>query len=164
LLSTRVALICCPLEVAQRNMIPQSFEYLRPETLSEAIALLDQYGETAKVLSGGQSLIPMMKFRLARPEYIVDINRITDLQYVKEEEGFLKIGGLTREADLEFSNSVQTQYPIILETARSIADPQVRNLATVGGNLAYGDPANDHPATMLALEAEIVATVQSSSF
>jgi len=161
LLSTRVALICCPLEVAQRNMIPQSFEYLRPETLSEAIALLDQYGETAKVLSGGQSLIPMMKFRLARPEYIVDINRITDLQYVKEEEGFLKIGGLTREADLEFSNPVQTQYPIILETARSIADPQVRNLATVGGNLAHGDPANDHPATMLALEAEIVATGKS---
>src|SRR5271165_5780918 len=142
-------------------MIPQSFEYFCPETVSEAIALLEEHGEGAKILSGGQSLIPMMKFRLARPEYIVDINRITDLQYVKEEEGFLKIGGLTREADLEFSNPVQTQYPIILETARSIADPQVRNLATVGGNLAHGDPANDHLATMLALEAEVVATGKS---
>jgi aerobic carbon-monoxide dehydrogenase medium subunit len=138
-------------------MIPQSFEYLRPETLSEAIALMDQYGETAKVLSGGQSLIPMMKVRLARPEYIVDINRITDLQYVREEDGFLKIGALTRESDLELSPLVQSKYPIILDTARLIADPQVRNLATVGGNLAHGDPANDHPATMLALEAEIVA-------
>jgi aerobic carbon-monoxide dehydrogenase medium subunit len=153
-----VALICCQLEAAQRKMIPQSFEYLRPETLSEAIALLDQHGETAKVLSGGQSLIPMMKVRLARPEYIVDINRITHLQYVKEEDGFLKIGGLTRESDLEQSPLVQSKYPIILDTARLIADPQVRNMATVGGNLAHGDPANDHPATMLALEAEIVAT------
>jgi aerobic carbon-monoxide dehydrogenase medium subunit len=139
-------------------MIPQSFEYLRPETLSEAIALMDQHGETAKVLSGGQSLIPMMKVRLARPEYIVDINRITDLQYVKEEDGFLKIGALTRESDLELSPLVQSKYPIILDTARLIADPQVRNMATVGGNLAHGDPANDHPATMLALEGEIVAT------
>ena len=139
-------------------MIPQSFDYLRPKTLSEAIALLDQHGETAKVLSGGQSLIPMMKVRLARPEYIVDINRITDLQYVKEEDGFLKIGGLTRESDLELSPLVQLKYPIILDTARLIADPQVRNLATVGGNLAHGDPANDHPATMLALGAEVIAT------
>jgi aerobic carbon-monoxide dehydrogenase medium subunit len=138
-------------------MIPQSFEYLRPQTLSEAIALLDKHGETAKILSGGQSLIPMMKVRLARPEFIVDINRLPDLQYVKEEAGFLKIGGLTREADLEASDLVLLKYPIILDTARLIADPQVRNMATVGGNLAHGDPANDHPATMLALGAEIVA-------
>jgi aerobic carbon-monoxide dehydrogenase medium subunit len=139
-------------------MIPQSFAYFRPQTLSEAIALLDEHGDAAKVLSGGQSLIPMMKFRLARPEYIVDINRITGLQYIKEEDGFLKIGGLTREADLELSGLVQSKYPIILDTARLIADPQVRNMATVGGNLAHGDPANDHPATMLSLEAEVVAS------
>jgi aerobic carbon-monoxide dehydrogenase medium subunit len=139
-------------------MIPQSFAYFRPQTLSEAIALLDEHGDSAKVLSGGQSLIPMMKVRLARPEYIVDINRLTDLQYIKEEEGFLKIGGLTREADLELSGLVRSKYPIILDTARLIADPQVRNMATVGGNLAHGDPANDHPATMLALEAEVVAS------
>jgi aerobic carbon-monoxide dehydrogenase medium subunit len=161
LLSTRENLICCLLEVAQRNMIPQSFEYLRPETLSEAIALLDKHGENAKILSGGQSLIPMMKMRLARPEYIVDINRLPDLHYIKEEDGFLKIGGLTREADLEASELVRSKYPIILDTARLIADPQVRSLATVGGNLAHGDPANDHPATMLALGAEIIAAGKS---
>src|ERR1700730_11558169 len=141
-------------------MIPQSFEYFRPETVSEAIALLQEHGEGAKILSGGQSLIPMMKVRLARPEYIIDINRLAGLQYVKEEGGFLKIGGLTREADLEASSLIRSRYPIILDTAASIADPQVRNMATVGGNLAHGDPANDHPATMLALGAEIIATGQ----
>ena len=139
-------------------MIPQSFEYFCPETISEAIALLEEHGEGAKILSGGQSLIPMMKMRLARPEYIVDINRIADLHYVKEEDGFLKIGGLTHESDLEASSLIRSKYPIILDTAALIADPQVRNMATVGGNLAHGDPANDHPATMLALGAEIVAT------
>ena len=144
-------------------MIPQSFEYFRPETVSEAIALLQEHGEGAKILSGGQSLIPMMKVRLARPEYIVDINRIADLQYVKEEGGYLKIGGLTREADLEASSLVRSKYPIILDTAALIADPQVRNMATVGGNLAHGDPANDHPATMLALEAEVIATGQGGA-
>jgi carbon-monoxide dehydrogenase medium subunit len=138
-------------------MIPQSFEYLRPKTLSEAIALLEKHGETAKILSGGQSLIPMMKVRLARPEYIIDINRLPDLQYIKEESGCLKIGALIREAELEASELVRAKFPVILDTARLIADPQVRNMATVGGNLAHGDPANDHPATMLALGAEIVA-------
>jgi aerobic carbon-monoxide dehydrogenase medium subunit len=138
-------------------MIPQSFEYCRPGTLPEAVALLEQHGDAAKTLSGGQSLIPMMKVRLARPEYLIDINQIAGLQYIKEENGCLKIGGLTREADLEASDLVRSKYPIILDTASMIADPQVRNLATVGGNLAHGDPANDHPATMLALGAEIIA-------
>ncbi len=141
-------------------MIPQSFEYFRPQSVSEAIALLQEHGDGAKILSGGQSLIPMMKIRLARPEFIVDINRLPDLHYIKEEEGFLKMGGLTREADLETSSLIRSKYLIILDTAASIADPQVRNMATVGGNLAHGDPANDHPATMLALEAEIVAVGQ----
>jgi aerobic carbon-monoxide dehydrogenase medium subunit len=138
-------------------MIPQSFEYYRPGTLPEAVALLEQQGDAAKILSGGQSLIPMMKVRLARPEYLIDINQIAGLQYIKEENGYLKIGGLTREADLETSDLIRSKYPIILDTASQIADPQVRNMATVGGNLAHGDPANDHPATMLALGAEIIA-------
>ena len=138
-------------------MIPPAFDYSRPQTLSEAVALLQQYGDTAKILSGGQSLIPMMKMRLARPEYLIDINQIADLRYIKEDNGYLKIGGLTREADLESSELIRSKYPIILDTASVIADPQVRNLATVGGNLAHGDPANDHPATMLALEAEVIA-------
>jgi aerobic carbon-monoxide dehydrogenase medium subunit len=139
-------------------MIPASFEYLRPKTLPEAIGLLQQYGDDAKILSGGQSLIPMMKLRLARPGYLVDINRITGLSHIKEEGGYLRIGGLTREAELEASPLVRAKYPIIIDTAHVIADPQVRNLATVGGNLAHGDPANDHPATMVALGAQVVAT------
>ncbi len=139
-------------------MIPASFEYLRPKTLPEAIGLLQQYGDDAKILSGGQSLIPMMKLRLARPGYLMDINRITGLSHIKEEGGYLRIGGLTREAELEASPLVRAKYPIIIDTAHVIADPQVRNLATVGGNLAHGDPANDHPATMVALGAQVVAT------
>ena len=138
-------------------MIPPAFEYLRPNTIPEAIALLRQYGDEAKILSGGQSLIPMMKFRLARPGYLIDINRISGLSYIKEEGGYLKIGGLTREAELETSLLIRSKYPIILDTARVIADPQVRNMATLAGNLAHGDPANDHPATMLALGAQVVA-------
>jgi carbon-monoxide dehydrogenase medium subunit len=139
-------------------MIPPAFEYLRPNTIPEAITLLRQHGEDAKILSGGQSLIPMMKLRLARPSYLIDINRISGLSYIKEEGGFLKIGGLTREAELEASPLIHSKYPILIDTAHVIADPQVRNLATVAGNLAHGDPANDHPATMLALGARVVAT------
>jgi carbon-monoxide dehydrogenase medium subunit len=139
-------------------MIPPAFEYLRPKTIPEALAFLEQHGEDAKILSGGQSLIPMMKLRIARPAYLIDINRIAGLSYIKEEAGFLKIGGLTREAELEASPLVRAKYPILVDTTHVIADPQVRNLATVAGNLAHGDPANDHPATMLALGAQVVAT------
>ncbi len=138
-------------------MIPPVFEYLRPKTVPEAIAFLQQYGDDAKILSGGQSLIPMMKFRLARPGYLIDINRIPGLSYIREESDYLRIGGLTREAELENSPLIRSKYPIILDTARVIADPQVRNMATLAGNLAHGDPANDHPATMLALGAQVVA-------
>jgi len=139
-------------------MIPPAFEYLRPKTVPEAVAMLQQHGDDAKILSGGQSLIPMMKLRLARPSHLIDITRVNGLSYIKEEGGFLKIGGLTREADLEASDLIRRKYPLLLDTARVIADPQVRNMATVGGNLAHGDPANDHPATMMALRAQVVAT------
>jgi carbon-monoxide dehydrogenase medium subunit len=139
-------------------MIPPSFEYLRPKTVPEAVAMLQQHGDEAKILSGGQSLIPMMKLRLARPGVLIDINRISGLSYVKEEGGYLKIGGLTREAELEASPLVRSKYPILFDTAHVIADPQVRNMATVGGNLAHGDPANDHPATMVTLGAQVIAT------
>ncbi len=139
-------------------MIPPSFDYHAPKTLPEAIGLLGQLGDDAKVLSGGQSLLPMLKLRLAQPAHLVDIGRIPGLDYIKEEGGVLKIGALAREADLEASEVVHTRYPILADTAAVIADPIVRNLATVAGNLAHGDPANDHPATMLALGAEVVAT------
>ncbi len=139
-------------------MIPNSFEYYRPETLQEAISLLEQHGDEAKILSGGHSLIPMMKLRFATPEHLIDINGIPGLDYIREEDGYLKIGALTREVALEESEVIRNKYPILLDTAKMIADPQVRNLATVGGNLAHGDAANDHPATMLALGASVVTS------
>jgi len=99
-----------------------------------------------------------MKLRLASPRHVVDINGIGGLAYIREADGFLRIGGLTREVDLEESELIRTRYPLLFDTCRVIADPLVRNMATIGGNLAHGDPANDHPATMLALRAEVVAT------
>lgn len=139
-------------------MIPPAFEYCAPTSVGEAIGLLKQHGSEAKILSGGMSLIPLLKLRLAAPRFLVDINRLPGLSYIKEGDGFLKIGALTREADLERSELVRSKYPILADTASVIGDPLVRNMATVAGNLAHGDPANDHPATMLALEAQIVAT------
>jgi carbon-monoxide dehydrogenase medium subunit len=138
-------------------MIPAAFEYHAPSTIGEATALLAKLGEDAKILSGGQSLIPLMKLRLASPAHVVDINAISGLSGIREADGFLRIGALTRESDLEESEIVRARYPLLHDTSKVIADPIVRNLATVGGNLAHGDPANDHPATMLALGAEIVA-------
>ena len=139
-------------------MIPAAFDYHSPETLAEAIELLGRYRDDAKVLSGGQSLLPLLKLRLGAAGHLVDIGKIPDLEYVREDGGFLKIGGRTREATVEASDLIRRKYPILADTAAVIADPLVRNLATVGGNLAHGDPANDHPATMLALGARVVAT------
>ena len=138
-------------------MIPAGFDYHAPATIPEAVALLGKLGDGAKVLSGGQSLLPLLKLRLGAAAHLVDIGRIPGLEYVREEGGTLRIGACTREAVLERSEIVRDRYPILLDTARVIADPIVRNRATVGGNLAHGDPGNDHPATMLALGAEIVA-------
>ena len=139
-------------------MIPAGFDYHAPTTVGEATGLLSRLGEDAKVLSGGQSLIPLLKLRLASPRHLVDINRIPGLAYVKESDGALRIGGLAREVDLDESDLVRARYPLLADATRVIADPIVRNLATVAGNLAHGDPANDHPAVMLALGAEIIAT------
>jgi carbon-monoxide dehydrogenase medium subunit len=138
------------------TMIPAAFDYHAPSTIGEATALLAKLGEDAKILSGGQSLIPLMKLRLASPPHVVDINGIPGLAYIREADGFLRIGGLTRESELEESDLVRSRYPLLHDTSKVIADPVVRNLATVGGNLAHADPANDHPATMLALGAELV--------
>ncbi len=139
-------------------MIPAAFDYHAPQSLSEAVALLTKFGDGAKVLSGGQSLLPLLKLRLGQASHLVDIGRIPGLEYVKEEGGMLRIGGRTRESTLEHSELIRTRYPILLDTVLVIADPLVRNLATVGGNLAHGDPGNDHPATMLVLGAQVVAT------
>lgn len=137
-------------------MIPPSFDYEAPTSVSAAVALLGNNPD-AKVLAGGQSLIPMMRFRLASPAVLVDINRIADLAYIREDSGWLKIGAMTREAELDASDLVREKYPLLADTTRVVADPVVRNLSTLGGNLAHADPANDHPATMLAYGAEVVA-------
>jgi carbon-monoxide dehydrogenase medium subunit len=139
-------------------MIPSQFDYHAPATLAEAVSLLARLGESAKVLSGGQSLLPLLKLRLGAADHLVDIGRIPGLEYIREEGGMLKIGGRTRESALEHSELIKAKVPILHDTAKVIADPLVRNMATVGGNLAHGDPGNDHPATMLALDAQVVAT------
>lgn len=138
-------------------MIPDRFEYFAPKTIPEAVGLLQRYGEEAKVLAGGHSLIPLMKLRLAAPRYLVDINRISELVYIKEADGFLRIGALTRHADLETSDLIRSRYPLLADTARVIADPLVRNIGTVGGSLAHADPAGDWGAAMLAVGAQVVA-------
>jgi len=138
-------------------LIPGSFDYLVANSISEAVALLDQHGDDAKILAGGQSLIPLLRFRLAGPSVLIDINRIAALDYIQETDGVLRIGALAREAELDNSSLIRGRYPILFDTSTSVADPVVRNWATVGGNLAHADPANDHPATMVALGAQIVA-------
>lgn len=137
-------------------MIPPSFDYVAPRTLSEAIDALAG-NENAKILAGGQSLIPLMRFRLATPALLVDLNRVEGLSYLREEDGCLKIGSMTRESAVEQSSLVKQKYSLLADAVSVISDPVVRNLGTVGGNLANGDPGNDHPATMLAYDAEVVA-------
>jgi aerobic carbon-monoxide dehydrogenase medium subunit len=144
-------------------MIPAAFTYHAPRTVDEATALLGKLGDEGKILSGGQSLIPMMKLRLASPAHIVDINGIPGLSTLEEADGHLRIGALVRESDLENSALIRSKYPLLHDATCFIADPLVRNLATVAGNLAHGDPANDHPAAMLALGATIVTRGQRGS-
>jgi aerobic carbon-monoxide dehydrogenase medium subunit len=137
---------------------PSSFDYLDPTTVEDAVACLERHaGDDAKVLAGGQSLIPLMRLRFARPSHLVDLGRIEALRFLRLEAWGLRIGALTREADLEADAAVRRHFPVLHDATRVIADPVVRNLATVGGNLAHGDPANDHPAVMVALEASVVA-------
>ncbi|HJS29642.1 MAG TPA: xanthine dehydrogenase family protein subunit M [Anaerolineales bacterium] len=138
-------------------MIPPSFDYLAPKSLAEALSTLASNPE-AKVLAGGQSLIPMMKFRLATPALLLDLNRLPDLRYIREENGSLVLGAMTTESELEHSELVSRKYPLLADTTRLVADPIVRNLATIGGNLAHADPANDHPAAMIAYGATLSVT------
>lgn len=138
-------------------MIPPSFDYASPRSLSEAVSLLSRGGEGAKVVAGGQSLIPLLKLRLASPTLLVDINRIPGMNRIEEGGGFLRIGALTRMAEVEASALIRKGYPIIHDAAEVIGDPLVRNLGTLGGNVSHGDPNNDMPAVMLALRAEFVA-------
>jgi carbon-monoxide dehydrogenase medium subunit len=136
-------------------MIPRRFEYLAPATLGQALGMLRKYRD-AKILSGGMSLIPMMKLRLVSPQYVIDINNIKGLNYIKAVGNTIRIGALTRHADIEHSPIIKAKLPMLAEAASVIADQQVRNLGTFCGSLAHADPAADWPATVLALDAEMV--------
>ena len=144
-------------------MIHPSFQYHAPGSVDDAIALLSQYGDEAKLLAGGHSLLPMMKLRFAEPEHLVDINNIESLKGIREENGEIVIGAMTSENALIKSALLQKKCPILPEAARLIADPQVRNRGTIGGDIAHGDPGNDHPAIMMALEATFTLVGPSGS-
>ncbi|HET9907286.1 MAG TPA: xanthine dehydrogenase family protein subunit M [Anaerolineales bacterium] len=137
-------------------MIPPTFDYVAPKTLSEAVAALDG-NENAKVLAGGQSLIPLMRFRLAGPTMLVDLTRVEGLSYIEEKDGWLRIGAMTRQSAVEHSQLVSEKYSLLADTVKVLSDPVVRNMGTVGGNIANADPVNDEPAAMLAYGAEVVA-------
>ncbi|HEY1259305.1 MAG TPA: xanthine dehydrogenase family protein subunit M [Stellaceae bacterium] len=134
-------------------MIPAAFAYHRPQSLADAIGLLAQGGEEARVIAGGHSLVPMMKLRLARPQQLVDLQDLDELRGIRVEGTMLVVGAMTTQHELIGSATVATECPILRETALAIADPQVRYCGTLGGNLANGDPGNDMPAVMLALDA-----------
>jgi aerobic carbon-monoxide dehydrogenase medium subunit len=136
-------------------MYPVNFDYLKPNGIGEAIELLRRYGDDAKLLAGGQSLVPMMKLRVARPKYLIDIHRIDDLNYIREEAGQIRIGAMTRHVQIEESRLIGDRLPILREAASEIGDAQVRNRGTIGGGLAEADPAGDYGAVVLALNAQL---------
>ena len=138
-------------------MIPVAFDYVAPTTLEEAVRLLASHGDDAKILAGGHSLIPAMKLRLAMPQLLVDIGRIEELSYVRDENATIRIGAMTTHYEVESSPLLATRCPLLPETASHIGDVQVRNKGTIGGSIAHADPAADWPAAILALGAEIVA-------
>jgi len=137
-------------------MIPREFEYHVPKTIPDALRLLTQFGDEAKLLAGGHSLLPMMKMRFAQPGHLIDLGKIRELKGIREDAGTLRIGAMTTENELIWSKLVQDKCPLLVEGARLISDPQVRYKGTIGGDISHGDPANDHPALMLALGASFV--------
>ncbi|MFZ2651865.1 MAG: xanthine dehydrogenase family protein subunit M [Burkholderiaceae bacterium] len=137
-------------------MIPREFEYHAPNTVPEALKLLGQFGEEAKLLAGGHSLLPMMKLRFAQPGHLIDLGRISEIKGIREDAGTLCIGAMTTENELIWSKLLQEKCPLLVEGARLISDPQVRYKGTIGGDIAHGDPGNDHPALMIVLGASFV--------
>ena len=137
-------------------MIPVGFEYARPDSVDGALALLAEHGDEATIMAGGHSLLPVMKLRLAAPELIVDIGRLRELNYIRVDGDEVAIGAATRHHDVEVSDVLATEVPLLPAVARTVGDPQVRHRGTIGGSLAHGDPASDLPAAVLALDATIV--------
>ncbi|HEX7272716.1 MAG TPA: xanthine dehydrogenase family protein subunit M [Casimicrobiaceae bacterium] len=137
-------------------MIPREFEYHAPKTLLDALGLLKQFGDEAKLLAGGHSLLPMMKLRFAQPAHLIDLAKIAELKGIREDGATLVIGAMTTENEIIWSKLLQDKCPLLVEGARQISDPQVRYKGTIGGDISHGDPGNDHPALMLALGASFV--------
>jgi CO/xanthine dehydrogenase FAD-binding subunit len=132
---------------------PPPLQYHDPETVDEALELLSRHGEDAKVLAGGQSLVPLLNFRLARPEHLIDLGRIPSLAYVRRDDGVLRVGAMTRQAALEASPLIAAQWPLLTQALRFVAHPQIRGRGTVGGSVAHADPAAELPPTFAALDA-----------
>lgn len=137
-------------------MIPGAFEYHRPASLEEAVALMGQHGPDARILAGGQSLIPAMRYRLAQPAVLVDINKLPDLAYLTEENGMLRVGALVRDTDVEFHKDIQSKYHLIADVSQVVADPIVRYRGTVVGSLCHNDPSGDWAAAAIASRAQMV--------
>ena len=137
-------------------MIPPEFDCHAPVSISEAVNLLNELGDDAKILAGGHSLLPMMKLRFAEPAHLIDLNRIPQLRGIREEGGLIKIGAMTVENEILNSALLQEKASLLPKAVQWIADPQVRNRGTIGGDIAHGDPANDHPAIAMALDATLV--------
>src|SRR5262249_23932895 len=142
-------------------MIPNNFEYFAPKTIEEALMLIDKYGEDCKILSGGHSLIPVLKLRLAAPAVIIDIGRIKELKTIAVDDGAVRIGGGVTHAEIAADAELKRYCHLLCETAAQIGDQQIRNRGTIGGSLTHADPAADWPAAILALDAEIIARSSS---
>src|SRR3989440_1043286 len=138
-------------------MKPPRFHYCAPDMLDEALSLLDKYGEDAKVLAGGQSLIPLLNMRLAGPAYVLDINRISELNYIETEDGYLAVGATVRQRQVERSPLVKEQHPLLVEVVQHIGHMQIRNRGTIAGSIAHADPAAELPALLTCLNGEVVA-------
>src|ERR1700693_5420351 len=138
-------------------MIPPSFTYVRGTSVDEALGLAAEHGEDAKYLAGGQSLLPLMKLRFAAPAVLIDLGRVTELSYVRDEGTYVAVGALTRHHDVANSELLLTDIPLPAHTAEAVGDPQIRHRGTIGGSVAHADPAADLPAALLALDRTLVA-------
>ena len=138
-------------------MKPARFDYHRPATVEEAIVLLTRYGGEAKLLAGGQSLMPLMNFRVARPAALIDLNAIASLAYIREDDGHLRFGAMTRQRTIEFSPLVRRRLPLLAEATSLVGHLPIRTRGTIGGSLAHADPSAEYPAVLAALEGTVVA-------
>src|SRR5437870_9382051 len=138
-------------------MKPPKFEYHAPRTVDEALALLGRYGGDAKILAGGQSLMPLLNFRLARPAALVDLNRIGSLAYIREHNGQIRFGAMTRQRTIEFSPIVAQRLPLLKEATHWVGHLPIRTRGTIGGSIGHGDPSAEYPAVLAALAGEVVA-------